>query len=55
MSAASTSSQKAGTSMIDALPELKRGRGRPRKNRDNLEDGKQTDVKHRSQISSDIM
>lgn len=30
---------RAGPSIIPALPEVKRGRGRPRKNRDNLEDG----------------
>lgn len=41
LSGASMSSQKAGPSLIDGLPEAKRGRGRPRKNRDNLEDGKQ--------------
>lgn len=40
-SSASASSQKFdGPSVIPALPEIKRGRGRPRKNRDNLEEGK---------------
>lgn len=39
MSAASNSSQKAGTSSSMLMPEGKRGRGRPRKNRGNLEDG----------------
>lgn len=40
-SSASASSQKLdGPSIIPALPEIKRGRGRPRKNRDNLEEGK---------------
>lgn len=39
-SSASASSQKFdGPSVIPAMPEIKRGRGRPRKNRDNLEEG----------------
>ncbi len=39
-SSASASSQKFdGPSLIPAMPEIKRGRGRPRKNRDNLEEG----------------
>lgn len=41
-SSASGSSQKhAGPSTIPPTPEVKRNRGRPRKTRDNLEDGKQ--------------
>lgn len=43
LSSASTSSQKmdrGGPPIIPAMPEVKRGRGRPRKNRDNLEEGK---------------
>ena len=41
LSSASMYSQKhpAGPSLIPAMPEVKRGRGRPRKNRDNLEEG----------------
>lgn len=40
-SSASASSQKFdGLSTLPLLPEIKRGRGRPRKNRDNLEEGK---------------
>lgn len=33
-------SQKHGPPIIPAMPEVKRNRGRPRKTRDNLEDGK---------------
>lgn len=46
MSAASGSSMhRAGPSIIPAQPEIKRGRGRPRKNRDNLADGKYMNVR----------
>lgn len=40
LSSASTSSQRQqGLQLIDALPEVKRSRGRPRKVRDTIEDG----------------